>query len=76
MKRRLLLFNIYLWAFLVGFALVVAIDLGLNARAGIPLLGVGGHGGAPAIGGKLLQTDGSFILQTDGVSKICLAEGC
>jgi hypothetical protein len=50
-----------------------------------PMLGLGGPmipgnvggSGPPPISGKLLLVDGvSFLLQTDGTSKICLAGGC
>lgn len=50
-----------------------------------PMTGLGGPmipgnvggSGPPPISGKLLLVDGSsFLLQTDGTSKICLAGGC
>lgn len=36
----------------------------------------GNSGGAPATNFILLVDGASFILQTDGTSKICLAGGC
>ena len=39
--------------------------------------GKGGTSAPPGTTGKILLVDGvSFILQTDGTSKICLAGGC
>ena len=49
------------------------------AHAGsMTLLGVGRiAAGSPPPSGKILLVDGvSFLLQTDGVSKICRAGGC
>lgn len=66
-------------AFVVLVALIGAahaFGLGLGDRFG--RLGAAGIAGIPSnINGKILLVDGvSFILQTDGASKICRAAGC
>lgn len=61
---------------IVSFLLVL---ISGPARSGsVTLLGVGkmGGGAAPTTGRMLLADGVSFILQTDGISKICLAGGC
>ncbi len=76
-------------AIAVAVALAVASPLHPVQSFGINKLGnSGGFGGlgnqggksaspAPPLAGKLLAVDGvSFILQTDGASKICRAGGC
>lgn len=63
---------------IAGIAAAQAFNLGGLGRSAGKLGAAGGKGGVtPQPTGKLLAVDGvSFILQTDGVSKICRAGGC
>lgn len=61
--------------------LLIAVTIMISSAAfagGFMLLHVGSaDGSGAAVTGKILLVDGaSFILQTDGTSKICLAGGC
>jgi hypothetical protein len=63
---------------IAAFIIIVGMSA---AYAQMLLLHVGsggfGDGGGGASSGKILLVDGaSFILQTDGTSKICRAAGC
>lgn len=59
-------------------AVILIISVGIaTAYAGNMLLFVGSSGSGTAVTGKILLVDGaSFILQTDGTSKICISGGC
>lgn len=57
--------------------IVIIVDGIVAARAQLMMMDVGPAASGSALAGKLLLVDGvSFLLQTDGTSKVCRAGGC